>query len=471
MRDLFIAVNAFFASSPFAAAILVSLIAIPALLLALFYFRKLRATQDPEDRKRLQIDAALFLGLAIVIELVLGYLGAAAGLGFIAIAACHALIALGLTMQWGYAGLFNAGVLGFTSLGAFGLVFTSMPVKEEFWRSDAAPMLGGALAIAVGAGVLTWLLARFGDGLGRRARGWAQAIVIIAGAVLSLQLLAPASEAIEAGPGYIGGLGLPPLLGWLVGGLLAAAAAYGIGKACLGLRSDYLAIATLGAAEIIRAVLKNEDWLTRGTLTVSPLPWPTPKQDGLLISAELARIGYSIVIALLIALYYLALTRAYKAPWGRMIRAIRDDEDAASAMGKDVDGRRLQIFVLGSAIMGVGGAALAGYSGTFDPTAYQPLNNTFIIWVMVIVGGAGNNIGAIFGAVLVYAIWSNSGALATALFEQIAAYGKLWFDWDAPRDFATRAIQMRVFLLGLVIVLVLRFAPRGLFPERPPRID
>ena len=239
--------------------------------------------------------------------------------------------------------------------------------------------------------------------------------------------LDPASDAIEAidpaRAGYLGGLGLPVLFSWAVGGLFAAGAAWLVGKVALGLRSDYLAIATLGIAEIILAVLKNENWLTRGVKNVTGLPRPVPDERALqaapwiadlaerfgsntvTTAAIVSRLGYALLFtAVLVFVFWLA-ERALRSPWGRMMRAIRDNRDAAEAMGKDVTRRHLQVFVLGSAVIGVAGAMLVTLDGQFTPGSYNPLRFTFLIWVMVIVGGSGNNWGAVLGGFLIWYVW------------------------------------------------------------------
>jgi branched-chain amino acid transport system permease protein len=189
---------------------------------------------------------------------------------------------------------------------------------------------------------------------------------------------------------------------------------------------------------------------------------PTPAEVGFLWGRSL----YLAVTAVILLLVYLLMERAYRAPWGRMMRAIRDNEAAAASMGKNVDGRRLEIFVLGAMLMGLGGAILVHFTSIFDPSGFVDLNHTFLIWVMVILGGAGNNRGAIFGAVFVYIVWTMSEPAALTVFSLARDWGQSLFGWVAPPDLDSRALQMRVFVIGLTITLVLRFAPHGVLPER-----
>jgi branched-chain amino acid transport system permease protein len=304
--------------------------------------------------------------------------------------------------------------------------------------------------------------------------GWKTVLTILAWAAAYLiyrSQIDPAARYIEANAGFVGGLGLHPLLGWAFGGLLAAGVAYIIGRICLGLRTDYLAIATIGISEIIRALLKNMDWLTRGTLTVAPVPWPTPtppdlQDQGMRIAESFvyARLGFLALVILIGAATFYLVQRAYGGPWGRMMRAIRDNHIAASSMGKNITARQLQIFILGSVLMGIGGAMLVTFQQIHDPGAYQPINHTFLIWVMVIVGGAGNNWGALFGAILIYVTWIISDPVAQSLFGWISSR-TVELGWGAIPEIQSRASQMRVLVLGVVITIALRFAPRGLIPE------
>ncbi len=396
-----------------------------------------------------------------------------------------AVMALGVNIQWGYAGLFNAGVMGFAALGGVGVVLTSMPPVKGALSAGGANLGLAALFI-----VLTLAAALFvRERVPAYLRGPVGLLTVLVGYLLMRIFLDPASEAIEAidpaAAGYLGGLGLPVLIGWGVGALFAAGAAYLVGKVALGLRSDYLAIATLGIAEIVLAILKNENWLTRGVKNVTNIPRPLPDERALQGApwiADLAerfgsdivtttsivlRLGYAALFAaVLLALLWLA-ERALHSPWGRMMRAIRDNRDAAEAMGKDVTRRHLQVFVLGSAVIGIAGAMLVTLDGQFTPGSYNPLRYTFLIWVMVIVGGSGNNWGAVLGGFLIWYVWvmaEPAGSWLMSTLTQGMTPGSFW-----QTNLLAAAPHLRLFLMGLILLLVLRFAPQGLIPERSAR--
>jgi branched-chain amino acid transport system permease protein len=420
----------------------------------------------------MQRSVILFAGL-FALFVVIGWMLGAANISLLLVQSfAYALIALGLNIQWGYGGLFNFGIMGFLMLGGFAVTFISYPLNPEFWSSEGPFMLSRAL-LAFAAGVLLVYGASRAHRIGIRG-GWKTALTIAAWVVAYLAYrsqIDPAVGYIEANAGWIGGLGLHPVLGWAFGGLLAAGIAYIVGRICLGLRTDYLAIATIGISEIIRALLKNMDWLTRGTLTVSPIPWPTPlpqqlQAQGISIADSFvyARLGFLAVVIVVLAVAFFLVQRAYRGPWGRMMRAIRDNHIAAASMGKNVTSRQLEIFILGSVMMGIGGAILVSFGQIYDPGSYQPINHTFLIWVMVIVGGAGNNWGAVFGALLIYITWMISDPVAQWLFNNISDWSTDQ-GWGAIPDIQSRASQMRVLVLGLVITVALRFAPRGLIPE------
>lgn len=409
-------------------------------------------------------DLVAFGGLAALYVSVFLYFGAAYSTRMLVEATCYALIALGLTIQWGYAGLFNVGIMGLVAIGGFCAMLISYPTNPDFLQSDGPSMLLGVLLRIMASVVIIIGIRRLDRlGISKKPRTILQLIVFAACYLWVTTALDAAATHIEDEAGFVGGMGLPVLLGWAIGAIAAGIIAYGIGRICLGLRSDYLAIATLGIAEIIKHFLKNADWLTRGTLTVSPLEWPvpTPVEIGFVAS----RAAYLSVTAILVVATYFLLERALNAPWGRMIRAIRENETAASAMGKNVERRRLEIFVFGALLMGLGGAALVTFSSIFDPSGFLPLNHTFLIWVMVILGGSGNNRGAIFGALFVYLIWTLSEPATLYVFDLARVWGDALVGWEAPSDLDSRALQMRVFVIGLTITLVLRFAPDGILPE------
>lgn len=410
-------------------------------------------------------EALLFGALLIVVLAIYASMGTAYSTRMLVEASCYAILALGLTIQWGYAGQFNAGVMGFVALGGFCAMLFSVPLNDAFWGTELPGELGRVLLYGIAAALLVYGASQLGRlGVPKKLRIVITVLLAVVLYLVVISMLRDVTSEIQSRAGFVGGFGLPAWTGWIVGGALAGGIGYFIGRMCLGLRSDYLAIATLGIAEIIKAFLKNSDWLTRGTATVSPLPWPTPGPSEL--GFTLARALYLSITAAMIAVIFFLLHRAYHAPWGRMIRAIRDNEVSAAAMGKDINKRRLEIFVLGCILMGIGGAALTSFNSLFDPQGYLPLNHTFLVLVMVILGGPGNNLGTIFGAVAVYIIWLMSEPLALFLMHNGAALGQAWFDWQPPGNLDSRALQARVFVIGLLISLVLRFAPKGLLPEQ-----
>ncbi|MHC8509658.1 MAG: branched-chain amino acid ABC transporter permease [Rhodospirillales bacterium] len=395
-----------------------------------------------------------------------------------------AVMAMGVNMQWGYAGLFNAGGLGFAALGGLAVIIISAEPVDAAWAAGGGGVLLAALIAAAAAAVCVIAWRRLKPW--PRRRGAAVTAVIVIGYFAAAAVYDPAVEAIEAvNPvvtGYLGGMGLHVLLAWPAGGLFAGAAAWVIGKTALGLRSDYLAIATLGISEIVISVLKNEEWLTRGVKNVTGLPRPVPyeidlQQAGwfseITAALGLSAAGFSSVIvklcysslflAVLLGLLFLA-ERMLHSPWGRMMRAVRDNETAAEAMGKDVTWRHLQVFVLGSAVIGVAGAMLVTLDGQFTPTSYQPLRFTFLIWVMVIVGGSGNNFGAVLGGFVIWFVWIQSEPAGLWLIELLT--GGLAEDNAVRMHLTAAAPHMRVIVMGLALLLTLRFAPGGLLPEQ-----
>ena len=145
------------------------------------------------------------------------------------------------------------------------------------------------------------------------------------------------------------------------------------------------------------------------------------------------------------------------------MRAIRDNEVAAAAMGKNVTGRHLQVFIIGSAVVGIAGAMLTTLDGQLTPGTYNPLRFTFLIWVMVIVGGSGNNLGSVLGGFLIWFIWIEAEPVGIWLIN----YATGWMDTTSPVriHLINSAQHMRLFMMGLVLLLVMRFNPGGILPE------
>ena len=404
-----------------------------------------------------------------------------------------AIMSLGVNLQWGFAGLFNVGVVGFVALGGLAAVLISMPPTTDAWAAGGAQVLLGLLLGAATVTAAILVQTKMAPG---RTKVLSLIGVLIIGFFLYRYVFDGGVEAVEAvnpaGTGYLGGLnfggenykswGFMTVLSWPMGGVLAASAAWLIGKTALGLRSDYLAIATLGISEIIIAIVKNEDWLARGVKNVSGLPRPVPYEidlqestsflefvgsfgaDPVTASSIFVKLGYAglftIVLLVILTLAQLALA----SPWGRMMRAIRDNEIAAGAMGKNVTARHLQIFILGSAVCGIAGAMMTTLDSQLTPGSYQPLRFTFLIWVMVIVGGSGNNFGSVLGGFLIFFLWVQVEPMGAILMKGITAG---MADENVLRLHLLESVaHMRLLTMCLILILVLRFAPRGLIPEK-----
>ena len=417
-------------------------------------------------------------------------------LGIINLSLISAIMALGVNIQWGYAGLFNVGIMGFAALGGVSVVLISQQPVVEAVEAGGYKML---IALIMGAiTILTGIL------LNRKGvNKWIVALIVITGYLITRYYFSEASSLIEdVNPGlegYMGGLGLPIWLSWIVGGVAAAGAAWWIGRITLSLRSDYLAIATLGISEIILYVIKNEDWFVRGVKNVAGLPRPVPyevemqksewlqnivvwlnkEELDLLSQSErivqltelmkpasvlFIKLCYSgIILSILVSLIALS-SFALNSPWGRKVRAIRDNEVAASAMGKNIKSQHLQIFVIGSAVVGIAGALIVTYDGIFVPTAYVPLRFTFLIWVMVIVGGSGNNLGSVLGAFIIWFIWIQSGPIGLWVVETASNFSQ---EGSTIIEFLEdRVFYLRLIFMGAILLVIMRFYPSGILPEK-----
>ena len=412
-----------------------------------------------------------------------------------------AVMSMGINMQWGYAGIFNVGIMGFTALGGLAAVLVSHAPINEAWSAGGMGIMISFLLIVLISLIVYWVNNRLKN---NKKKYWIITLVIVIGLILVKIVYHPSVTAIEAvNPtltGFLGGMGLPIIFSWIVGGLFAAGVAFAIGKITLGLRSDYLAIATLGISEIIIAVLKSEEWLARGVKNVVGLKRPVPYEidlqqtewfiasvkyfneshlseivdkleyekflNQLVIESSIifVKICYAILFfVVLLIILYLA-NKAQISPWGRMMRAIRDNEVSANAMGKDVVKRHLQVFVIGSGVVGIAGAMLITLDSIFTPVSFQPLRYTFLIWIMVIVGGSGNNLGAILGGFIIWFTWIEA-APASQFIINILTSGL-----EDTNSFKIHLINsipyFRYLIMGTILLLIMRYRPKGILPEK-----
>lgn len=244
----------------------------------------------------------------------------------------------------------------------------------------------------------------------------------------------------------IGGFDLPILAGWAVAMAAGAVLSLAVGLLTLRMRADYLAITTFGIAVALQLVFQNAESLTGGAFGMAFIPRPFASVQGEAILFNLANLGVTCAVVLVL---YLLLEHLASSPWGRALRAVREDEVAAQALGKNPVFLRLQAFALGGAIMALAGAVQAHFIGFIAPNNYLPMM-TFQVWAMLIVGGSGNNRGAILGAVLVWAIWALSGALISELF---------------PADQQARAASLQIVIIGVMLCIILLWRPQGILPE------
>ena len=440
----------------------------------------------------------IMLGLIILVGFLQSW---SIALSILCFCLISAVMTMGANIQWGYAGLINFGIMGYTALGGLAAVLVSVPPVREAWQVGGLNMIFCALLIALMVFSTRFIIKKYKKS---NKRNYGIAAVIIVGLILLRLISAPAIESIEAvnpaTTGFLGGIGLPILFSWIVGAFFAGGLAYVIGKIALGLRADYLAIATLLISEIVIAVIKHEDWLSRGVKNVIGLKRPIPYEidlqnkewfinlvakfnqrtlnlitdtlekeqmlkqlviEGSTVFVKLCFAGlFSIVVIILLII----TQKALYSPWGRMMRAIRDNEEAANAMGKNVVKQHLLIFVLGSAIVGIAGAMMVTYDGLFTPGSYRPMRYTFLIWVMVIIGGSGNNFGAVLGGFAVWFLWIEAAPAALYLINLFTSGLE---ETNVLRIHLINSIPyFRLLVMGIALLLVMRYRPKGILPEK-----
>ena len=440
----------------------------------------------------------IMIGLVILVGVFQSWNQALAILNFCLISA---VMTMGANIQWGYAGLINFGIMGYVALGGLAAVLISVDPVEEAWRAGGFDILMCFWFIVVMILVVRFILKNYAKS---KIRTYSVAAIIILGIIIIRVTAEPGIEAIEAvdpaKTGFLGGFGLPIIFSWIVGALFAGGLALVVGKVALGLRSDYLAIATLLISEIVIAIIKHEDWLTRGVKNVIGLKRPAPYEvdlqttqwfinlvekfnsgklnvisdiaerqsvlNQLVIegSSVFVKLCYSGLFLIVVVILLILTQKALYSPWGRMMRAIRDNEEAANAMGKNVVKQHLFIFILGSAIVGIAGAMLVTQDGLFTPGSYQPMRYTFLIWVMVIVGGSGNNFGAILGGFVVWFLWIEAAPIALFL---INLFTSGLSETHALKVHLIESVPyFRYLMMGMGLLLIMRYRPKGILPEK-----
>ncbi len=388
--------------------------------------------------------------------------------GIILVMAIYALFGLGLNLQFGYTGIINFGHVAFLGIGAYAVAV--MTFRYPHWAGVLQDPGGWSLLAVVLSALLLFLLVGFFFSLVVEwvftmidiPFEWRRRSQIIAGtgggllAVLVLLWVVPYP--------------LSPM--WAMTFFLAAAAVVGmivaafagllLGLPTLRLRADYLAIVTIGAAEILRRAWLNEAWLTNGALGLSvsrgqrPFDvafreWQWPGHlAGWLDVGSVSTLLLLLMVVIVVMVVFAGYEVLSRSPYGRVLRAVREDEDLATALGKNVFAYKLQVLAIGGAVAALAGAFLLWQQQFIEPNDFHPLI-TFYAWIIVVVGGAGNNKGTLLGAVVLWTFFE-----ATRFLNMDANLGLS----------GTQAGALRVALIGLMLILLMLFKPEGLLGKR-----
>jgi branched-chain amino acid transport system permease protein len=311
--------------------------------------------------------------------------------------------------------------------------------------------IGGIIAYLVSLAIMAGIYAVFALGLNIQwgytgLMNFGIAGFFCIGAYTSAMITTPMPTGVYAKYVHqIFGLNLPFIFGLLGAAFVCGILALLIGIPTLKLREDYLAISTLGIAETFRLIFNNEHWLANGPRGLMGLPQPFQN----LVDPKNYNYLYLVIIVIIVLIIYFLIERGIRSPWGRVLRAIREDEVSASMSGKDIFNFKMQSLIFGAMIMGMGGALYAHYTKAISPDVFTPLYGTFIIWVMLIAGGSGNNKGAILGAYVIWAIWIGTTFMTDLL----------------PAALKARAPYIRFLLIGVMLEFILLYRPQGLLGE------
>jgi branched-chain amino acid transport system permease protein len=283
----------------------------------------------------------------------------------------YALMALGLNIVWGMAGMINLGLVGFFALG-----------------------------------------------------GYASALLTVK-------------------------FGIPIVVGLIVAFVFAAGCGSVMALITARLRGDYLAIVTLGFAEVVRIVASNEIWLTNGTDGISGIPGPWRGR----ISPQDFNLVYLAIVLVVLAIAVFLLQNLHHSPFGRVLRAIRDDDQVAGIAGKWVIAFKVEAFAISAGILGLAGALYGHYTSYIAPDGFVPLITIYIVLALS-AGGTGNNYGALLGAFLI------------VFFQESTRFVAAW----VPGLGAVQVAALREIVISVTLILILRYRPQGILPERLPKL-
>ena len=264
-------------------------------------------------------------------------------------------------------------------------------------------------------------------------------------------------------------------VGMGVGVLLSVLLALILGLPALRLRADYLAIVTIAAGEIIRLVGRSValreysggsngiNGFSQQFYELSPFDPSSEYRIGPVFFSSGRLLFVTLVTWAMVAIAAVVVWLLMRSPWGRILRAIRDDEDAARALGKSAYSYKIQSLVFGGVLGGLAGMMFAIGTATVQPDNFQP-PQTFFIWAAMIIGGVGRVWGPVVGAMIFWALLSLTENILRPLAQQDYSVFGL-FDFGTIMD-GVQVGQVRFMLVGLGVVLLMIFRPQGLFGDR-----
>ena len=389
-----------------------------------------------------------------------GHMNSIANLTFYV--AVFGMLALALNLHWGYTGLFNIGVVGFMGIGVY---VTAVLAKPPAAQGGAAQV--GGFGLPLGIAAIGGVLAAAAIGLvvalpALRLRADYLAIVTIAfSEIIRFTFMSSTFQSFD----------VPDTVDIAVGGVTlfsydpaAETVGFGGGR---GLILNYV--------DPLEAILKTlflwDPYLALVDAVSVVIPSnPKPVVDGFV---------YGLVLLGVVALYYWLLSRTGESPFGRVLKAIREDEDVANSLGKDTSRFKLKSFVLGCALMGFAGILWYAGRGSITPPSFRP-NITFYVWIALIIGGAGSNTGSVLGGAVFAALlyegpryFKNLVQAAVDIPDGPGSFGQAMAPIGASLDpvpflvYTLNSIsQLRLVIMGLVLIWLMHNRPEGMLGHR-----